>query len=209
MMSPCLVRLSLVVLLALPLAACAGRQEARRTALLLAEATDTYAKEVSAKITAEQRFYNASREDFEQQLQAEDDNVRAWEALQPSFELLDLVEQMVKDANRLRVPGDFYTALLEVNRVREERAKKIAESKATFRKTYELDLARLDFKRSELDRVRVLLEGLGTELSLKQRAEFIFNFAKETKDAIDRKGTAASKAQAPADTKGAPPAAAE
>lgn len=208
MTSPHVLRLFLVVLFALPLTACAGREEARRTALLLAEATDSYIREVSAKITSEQRFYDKSRQDFEGQLKAEDDNARAWETLQPSFDLLDLVEQMAKDESRLRVPGDFYGSLLEVNRIHEERAKKIAESKAAFRKTYELDLARLDFKRSELDRVRVLLEGLGAELSLKQRAEFIFHFAKETKDALDKKGSAASTTQAPTAT-GTPPAAAK
>src|SRR5437867_6290173 len=91
---------------------CAGREEARRAALLLANATDSYVKEVSAKIVSEQRFYAQARENFERQLRNEEEKRVAWEANQPSFESLDLVEQLVRDEQKFRIPGDFFAVLL-------------------------------------------------------------------------------------------------
>ena len=111
---------------------CAGRKEAHRTALLLVDATDTYIKEVSQKIKAEQNYYDQAREDFETQLKNEEEKNKVWETKQPSFEILDFVEQLVRDEGRLQVPGDFYGVLLEVNRLQEERAKKIAQASDSF-----------------------------------------------------------------------------
>lgn len=171
---------------AMLLTGCAGYGEANRTAAHLADATDAYLRDVGAKLTAEQTFYEQARADFGAQLRRERESQRAWEASQPPLEMIDRVEEMVRDERALRWPGDFYDALLDVNARREAQAREEAADRAAFRKSYSKNLSELELKRSELARLRAVFEALAKELSIDARVAYIERLAIHARATLKR-----------------------
>lgn len=166
-------------------AGCAGTKEARRLSTVMANATSTYVEEVDGKIDREQEFYRDGKRELEQQLEYERTMRKDWETNHPPIELLVVIENLARQPEKLALPGDLLQALEDYNEEQTRIRLEIAASEAAFRSAYELNLAKLQYKRSQLEELRKQFEGLSQNMSARDWFGFLVEYGKDVQKAID------------------------
>ncbi len=163
------------------LSACASAPT-RHAAVILESELGVYEREVARKISAEKTFYR----DQEKTLQ--DAAVRALELSQilaRSNVIGRYVDEAMTPASGFS-PTKMGDMLRAVSQKDQEYFEMVDTSKAAARDAAKLSVKQLSIKRDEIANAREALADLGREPSDKERAARLFEFAKKTKEELDK-----------------------